>query len=653
VTRDIEPESLLATLALVHLEREELGGRWGRCRTSDRASLVKRDDARSSRERSRAIAELRRSPDVRAHLAAAGAGPASVPSIEICALTRSAAPSLVLSPRIDHNPIGIATMISNSHLALAFAPRRPVIDDSASEPSSAVPHTRTIATCLLLALAAGCLFPGRSAFADEGIAGFSHLSLTATPPAPDSVPQDSWQPVPTSKISLINLAPVLIPYFNDGPAFGLPGTVTGDFWNRTQLTGDWGGTRTELARHGLFFDLYSTSTYQDVTSGGLKTGSSFVQNTQISFNLDTGRAGLWSGGLLHLSVQSRYGSPPEDTFTGGATVPLYTGDVLPAPLNSSRVLPSEFFLVQGLSKRFSVVLGKISDIFIPDQTLMGDSYKYYFANFNFNKNPMTTNFYDPTALAALGVWVASPKFALAGGVLDPNSEPNNFASDAFNKVNLYLMAVASYDVGGLPGQFSPAFNWSNKPKANLESPYGQLSFAQIPQAVGGLVGGPTEGLPIDYKQDSWFAIANFSQYLYVKDGAAEIPEKMRSGQVLRGIGVFGRVGYAPPETNTVSRDASIAMFAHGLADARPYDSFGIGLYYNEISRNLKDELKLFTAGTLSVGDEKGMEAFYDFAITPAIRLIGSYQHIWDPLTASVATRQSKTDMVSTRLTVAF
>ena len=155
----------------------------------------------------------------------------------------------------------------------------------------------------------------------------------------------------------------------------------------------------DLARHGLFFDLYTTSTYQDVTSGGLKTGSSFVQNIQTSVNIDTARAGLWSGGLIHVTAQSRYGDPPEETFTAGTIVPQYTGLVEPDPLLSHETNLSEYFLVQALSKTTSVVLGKISDVFIPDQTMIGDSYKYYFANFNFNKNPMTTNFYHPTASA--------------------------------------------------------------------------------------------------------------------------------------------------------------------------------------------------------------------------------------------------------------
>jgi porin len=131
-----------------------------------------------------------------------------------------------------------------------------------------------------------------------------------------------WGPTETAKVSLANLAPFLLPYFNNGSVFGLPGTEEGDLRCRTQLSGDWGGLRTDLARHGLFFDLYSMSAYQDVASGGLKNGSAFIQNTQLSMNLDRGRAGLWSGGIFHVTLESRDGSfSPQDALTVGATAP--------------------------------------------------------------------------------------------------------------------------------------------------------------------------------------------------------------------------------------------------------------------------------------------------------------------------------------------
>src|SRR5262249_24563450 len=89
--------------------------------------------------------------------------------------------------------------------------------------------------------------------------------------------------------------------------------------------------------------------------------------------------------------------------------------------------------------------------------------------------------------------------------------------------------------------------------------------AQIPQAVGNLLGvAPGKGLIVNEKDDSWFFIANLSQYLLLKDDPASVSEKLKTGLVLNGIGIFGRIGFAPEETNQITRDASIAMFANGL-----------------------------------------------------------------------------------------
>jgi porin len=157
-------------------------------------------------------------------------------------------------------------------------------------------------------------------------------SVEEKPTFPSATTADPWGPVPTKKASIANLAPQFLPFLNNGPVFGMPGTDAGDFRHRTQLSGDWGGLRTDLARHGFFFDLYTTSAYQDVASGGLKTGGASIQNTQLSINVDTGRAGLWPGGVLHFSLESRYGSSsPQNTFTVGSSVPQYTGLAYPGP----------------------------------------------------------------------------------------------------------------------------------------------------------------------------------------------------------------------------------------------------------------------------------------------------------------------------------
>jgi hypothetical protein len=476
---------------------------------------------------------------------------------------------------------------------------------------------RRIGVCARAATIAAALSPLAAIAADEPFGYISEREPTGlTPETP-----------PSPMLSLVDIAPVLLPYVNNAPAFGTPGTVLGDLGVRTQVTGDWGGRRTSLARRGYFFDAYTTGAFQRVDSGGVETGDSVWQNTQFSLNVDTGRAGLWPGGLLHFTLQARTGDSFEDTFTVGASVPTYYGLLLPGPDLDNSIYPSDYYLIQAISKEFSVILGTISGLFLPDQTLFGDAYRYAFTNFAFNKNPMFTNFYGPTAIAALGAWAPAPSLVVIGGVLDPYTKADNFWDDAFKDVNLYLQTIHTYNVGGLPGQFSLAGNWSDQPQTDLRNPLGP---------------------PLD---ESWFAIANFSQYLYVMDEPGSIREKLKSGQQLRGLGVFGRLGYAPEESNPIARHASLALYARGLFDARPIDSFGAGVYVNGISDDLKadaDEL-----GLGDVDDEVGLELFYDFAITPAVRFTSSYQRIWNPLLAQLEAGNDHADVFYARLNIAW
>jgi len=457
------------------------------------------------------------------------------------------------------------------------------------------------------------------------------------------------------KASVATLAPALLSFFNNGPVFGLPGTEVGALRSRTHLSGDWGGLRTDLARRGLLFDLYSTSAYQNVASGGLKTGNAFIQNTQLSINVDAGRAGLWSGGVFHVTLESRYGSSsPQNTFTVGSAVPQYTGLAIPGPFFVHDVLPTEYFLYQSLTPKFAVLVGKANVLTHADQTLFGNSYKYDFANLNFNKIPMALNFYNTTSLAAVGFWMPSKRLTVAGGVFDPNSEANNLAAKAFDRVDVYGITIFSYTIGSVPGQSWAQANWTNKPKIDLTSPFGQLSQSEVPQAIGVLLGtASTQALPISYKGKSWVTLANFSQYLFVKDHAGAVAEKLGSGQPLRGIGLFGRIGYAPEETNPITRHASVALFANGLSDHRPNDSFGLGIYHNGISQPLKHDIARLTEATATLENEQGMEVFYDVAITPAIRIIPSYQHIWNPTTAKVAKNERGADVFLLRSSVAW
>jgi len=55
----------------------------------------------------------------------------------------------------------------------------------------------------------------------------------------------------------------------DAPA---PTPYSGDIWNRSTLTGDWGGLRNELAARGVTLDMNITQVGQGVVGGG-KSGA--------------------------------------------------------------------------------------------------------------------------------------------------------------------------------------------------------------------------------------------------------------------------------------------------------------------------------------------------------------------------------------------
>src|SRR5207247_9844257 len=117
--------------------------------------------------------------------------------------------------------------------------------------------------------------------------------------------------------------------------------------------------------------------------------------------------------------------------------PPSSGLAFPGPFLDLDIYPTEYFLVQALTPKFSLLLGKLAILDIADQTLFGDSAKYYFANLNFNKNPIALTFYNTDTIAAAGLWTPTKWLTIDAGVFVTNYQANNLAAHAFDTVNLH------------------------------------------------------------------------------------------------------------------------------------------------------------------------------------------------------------------------
>jgi porin len=85
----------------------------------------------------------------------------------------------------------------------------------------------------------------------------------------------------------------------------------------------------------------------------------------------------------------------------------------------------------------------------------------------------------------------------------------------------------------------------------------------------------------------------------------------------RGVGIFGRIGFADESTNPIAQFYSAGIGGRGLGSGRKNDRWGLGWYYMKTSRDLPDLLHL--------GNEQGFESFYDFAVTPAFLVTADLQ----------------------------
>ncbi len=124
---------------------------------------------------------------------------------------------------------------------------------------------------------------------------------------------------------------------------------------------------------------------------------------------------------------------------------------------------------------------------------------------------------------------------------------------------------------------------------------------------------PTGPAVIPTRQgDSWQLTYTFEQFLcqHADDPTA-------------GWGLFGMLAWSDGNPNPFEYSAVLGVAANGVCAARPEDRFGVGLFWNGVSSDLKQSVRPF----VQVQDEYGAELFYDAAIFPWFRVGADIQWV--------------------------
>ncbi len=382
---------------------------------------------------------------------------------------------------------------------------------------------------------------------------------------------------------------------------------------RSRLTGDWGGFRSNLEAAGVTFDLEFTQFYQGLVSG---TGREFFfekgSGVQVVddnggyggrldgfIGLDFGKLGLWKGGGLQTHLEYRFGALAGDL--GNTFFPTNSAFEFPSESPDTLVATS-LYLTQQLGDRGSLLLGKINALdLLKNDLFFGGWGIHRFQNAVFAAPP--SGLVPPVFYGAIANVRLDP-VALSFWVYDPDDRTQDYwPTDLFaHGVTFSLTTSYATKIAGRPTTFSLTGIYTTKTGTD---------FSSVSEAYRSRLQPLT-------KTGSYSIQFQFSHLLH------QNPSNPRQGW-----GLFFKGAISDGNPNYVQNSIIAGIGGTGLFPGRELDSFGIGYYYYNLSDALQDSLNdIFRR--VSFGDEQGIEVYYSIAVTPWFYLTADFQYIQPP-----------------------
>jgi porin len=404
-------------------------------------------------------------------------------------------------------------------------------------------------------------------------------------------------------LGLIIFATPLIAVGQEQPKGLLPiPDYSGDLWTRSHLAGDFNGGRTALADKGVQFDVNWTQYSQSIVGGGIEKATRYGGKVETLTHLDLTRMGLVPGGLVTVRTESRYGRSVNGI--AGPLLPVNTNAFFPLTDHLDDgvcITITDLNYTQFLSEHLAVFAGKID-------TLDGDENEFasgrgtsQFMNFNFLFDPVLALRLPYSTLGVGALWMPTKDIRVEASLFNTIDSSTTSGFEDFGKgLSAWAEAQFQYRLGRLPGGFNVG---------------GLYSFDQNFTRINGeLIFQPGVGLIIPKTNTTWAMYLSGWQYLLDLDPNDKQISVTNGVADHKGIGVFGRLGFADKNTNPIDWAASIGVGGKGMIPGRSDDTFGIGYYFSHLQQT-----RFITA--MGIRDHAdGLEAYYNLAITRAVDL---------------------------------
>lgn len=359
-----------------------------------------------------------------------------------------------------------------------------------------------------------------------------------------------------------------------------------------------GGPKQALRDAGIDLNVNVTQFYQGLVQGAGKQDWKYGGKTDLFATFSGEKLGLWQGLFVNVHGEYVYGNDV-NTQGDGSILPINTALAFP-PLGG-RDTDLSVVVTQAFSQTASLSAGKFNMLDAAAKTpLLGGGGINTFMN---------------VALAAPVSGVTPPY--ILGGIFTYKTEPAIFTLMVYDPRNAQKSEVITHPFAdGVTTSLSatiPVNIGGHTGYQNVRGVYSTLNgldLASIPQ-----IRLPPISQDIEKKDGYWFLSYSFQQYLV-----------QNSSNPAEGWGIFGQIAVSDGNPNPIQWSGFIGLGGTSFIPDRPEDRFGIAYFYDGLSGHLKNGLDAFG---VDLRDERGIEAFYNYAATPWLRLTADVQII-DP-----------------------
>ena len=355
------------------------------------------------------------------------------------------------------------------------------------------------------------------------------------------------------------------------------------------------GSRQRLADAGVSILADNTGFFIGNANGGFDQAFDYAGHGDYCMLADGGTLGVRDGLYLKLRAEHRYGP----TIVGN--VGCFISPTLIADLpvyDSEEVYLTNVLLTQELSDAFSVFAGKMDTLDGDMNAFAHGRGKTQFSNMGFVFNPIVGATVPYSTLGAGFVLHPADGPMAMVTVLNSNDTTATSGFDTLFSDGMLLSVAVRVPTSlfDRPGHQLLGGTWNSRTYTSIAEAYIPYPDVATPTIRG-----------------SWCLYWNFDQYLFVDPTDAS-----------RGWGPFGRAGIADPATSPIDAFLSVGLGGNVPVRTRSDDTFGVGWYWASTSPQIGT---LITAQFGPIGDGQGIECFYNYALTRAVRITPDVQYV--------------------------